>query len=169
MASEGKVVIIMGVSGSGKTTIGRLLAAELAWPFYDGDDFHPQTNVDKMSQGIALSDEDRASWLDAIHNLSAQLLAEGRCGVITCSALKRIYRERLMGNLQGVVFVYLKGTYDLAHQRLQSRVGHFVKTDLLPSQFETLEEPEGVLAVDTGRDPVVIVGRIRQDLGLSRP
>ena len=159
----------MGVSGSGKTTIGRLLAAELAWPFYDGDDFHPQANVDKMSQGIALTDEDRASWLDAIHDLSAELLTQGRCAVITCSALKRSYRERLMGNLQGVDFVYLKGTYDLAHQRLQSRVGHFVKADLLPSQMETLEEPEGVLAVDTGRDPAAIVGQIRQDLGLSRP
>ena len=81
MASEGKVVIIMGVSGSGKTTIGRLLATELAWPFYDGDDFHPEANVDKMGRGIALTDEDRASWLDAIHGLTAQLLAEGRSAV----------------------------------------------------------------------------------------
>ena len=169
MASEGKVVIIMGVSGSGKTTIGRLLATELAWPFYDGDDFHPEANVDKMGRGIALTDEDRASWLDAIHGLTAQLLAEGRSAVITCSALKRIYRERLMENLQGVVFVYLKAADDLTRQRLQSRTGHFVKADLLPSQLETLEEPEGVLAVDTGRDPTVIVGQIKQDLGLSRP
>lgn len=162
-----RIVILMGVSGSGKTRIGELLAKKLNWPFYDGDDFHPKANVDKMSRGIALTDEDRASWLTALEHLIRNLIAEGRSAVITCSALKQSYRDRLVGNRTDVVLVYLKGDYDLTRQRLLERKGHFAKVDLLASQFDTLEEPEGVLTVDIAQTPDTIVDEITQQLGLS--
>ncbi len=161
------VVILMGVSGSGKTRVGQLLAKELNWPFYDGDDFHPKANVEKMSRGIALTDEDRASWIAALERLIRDLIADDRPAVITCSALKQTYRDRLLGIRDDVVLVYLKGDYDLTRQRLLERKGHFAKADLLASQFDTLEEPEGVLAVDIAQDPNVIVDEIKRYLGLS--
>ena len=157
----------MGVSGSGKTTIGQLLAKNLHWQFYDGDHFHRKVNVDKMGQGIALTDEDRASWIESLRNLIGDLIRQRQAAVITCSALKQTYRNRLVGNRNEVVFVYLKGSYDLTGQRLLSRKDHFMKADLLPSQFATLEEPKGVLTIDVAQDPDVIVENIKQELGLS--
>ena len=157
----------MGVSGSGKTTIGQLLAKKLHWQFYDGDYFHPKANVDKMRQGVALTDKDRASWVKALHKLIRDLIRQRHAAVITCSALKQTYRNRLVGNRNEVVFVYLKGSYDLTRQRLLSRKGHFIKADLLPSQFATLEEPKGVLTIDVAQEPDVIVDQIKQELGLS--
>lgn len=163
-----RIVILMGVSGSGKTTIGQLLAKDLNWRFYEGDNFHPKTNVNKMSQGIALTDEDRAPWLAALAYLVQDLIHETQPAVIACSALKQKYRYLLAANRIEVVFVYLKGGYDLIRKRLLSRKGHIVKADLLRSQFATLDEPQDVLTVDIIENPNVIVDQIKQALQLSR-
>ena len=161
------VIILMGVSGTGKTLIGKRLAAELAWSFYEGDDYHPQDNVEKMSQGIALSDADRAPWLEALHELIGTLLAQDESAVLTCSALKRAYRQRLVHHHHGVRIVYLRGSYELIRQRLEARRSHFMQADLLASQFEALEEPdasEGVLTVDTSQRPETIVEVVARTL-----
>jgi carbohydrate kinase (thermoresistant glucokinase family) len=161
------VVILMGVSGSGKTFIGERLAAELDWSFYEGDDYHPQSNVEKMSQGVALTDADRAPWLDALHVLIGKLLAQDESAILTCSALKRVYRDQLVGDYDGGRIVYLRGSYTLIRQRLESRKGHFMKADLLASQFRALEEPEAnenVLTVDISQRPKTIVETIKREL-----
>jgi gluconokinase len=161
------VIILMGVSGAGKTRIGKRLAAELGWSFYEGDDYHPRSNVEKMSQGIALTDADRAPWLDALHELIGELLAHDESAVLACSALKRAYRERLSHGHDGVRIVYLHGSYELIRQRLKERRGHFMKADLLASQFEALEAPdasEGVLTVDGSQRPQRIVEAIKREL-----
>ena len=155
------ILILMGVSGSGKTTIGKLLAEELHWPFYDGDDFHPQANINKMSRGIALTDQDREVWLAILRQLVERLLQDHQSAIIACSALKQTYRTQLQENNTDVQFVYLKGDYALIQQRLRERSGHFMKADLLTSQFETLEEPDDVLTVDVALTPQAIVKQIR--------
>jgi 6-phosphogluconate dehydrogenase len=146
--SRTRFLIVMGVSGSGKTTVGRALAQRLGWDFYDADDFHPPANIAKMASGVPLTDEDRAPWLDTLHTLISQRLKEGRPGVLACSALKERYRQRLLEGNDGVQIVYLKGSYDLIRSRMENRTGHFMKAELLRSQFETLEEPLNALAVD---------------------
>ena len=161
---ERMVIIVMGVSGSGKTTIGQLLARDLGWTFYDGDDFHPQVNVNKMRQGIPLTDADRDSWLTAMQQLIDSLLQNDRSAVLACSALKQTYRHRLQRNPENVRFVYLRGDSDLIRQRLAARQGHFMRADLLESQFATLEEPLGVLAVDIAKAPETIVETIKAAL-----
>lgn len=161
------VIILMGVSGAGKTRIGKCLAAELGWAFYEGDDYHSPRNVDKMAQGIALTDADRAPWLDALHALIGALLARQESAVLTCSALKRAYRTRLRQDHDGVRFVYLHGSYELIRQRLQERRGHFMNAALLASQFEALEAPEtseGVLTVEVAQKPQQIVEAITRQL-----
>lgn len=160
------ILILMGVAGSGKTTIGQLLAQELRWPFYDGDDFHPSANIDKMSRGVALTDEDRVAWLASLRQLFERLLSERQSAIIACSALKQSYRRDLKGEDDEVQFVYLKGDRDLMRQRLEQRFGHFMKANLLTSQFETLEEPRGALTVDVARAPQAIVSFIRESLNL---
>ena len=160
------IIILMGVSGVGKTTIGQFLAQELGWQFYDGDDFHPQANIDKMKSGIPLSDNDRVVWLTALRTLLDGLLQEQRSAVLACSALKRSYRERLQSDKKNVHFVYLKGDYTLIRQRLQQRHGHFMRADLLVSQFAALEEPQDAFTVDVTHDPPTIVRLIRHALGL---
>jgi gluconokinase len=160
------IIILMGVSGSGKTTIGQLLAQDLGWPFYDGDDFHPQANIDKMRQGIPLTDEDRDSWLTALRHHIDTLLDNRQSAVLACSALKQGYRDRLGGDRPAVRFIYLKGDYALIRQRLQKRQGHFMPADLLKSQFATLEAPEDVLAIDISQTPEAIVNSIKRALEL---
>jgi len=163
------ILILMGVSGAGKTTIGKLLARDLTWSFYDGDDFHPQANIDKMRQGIALTDNDRAAWLTALRALIDRLLCEQRSAIIACSALKRTYRDLLKGDDEDVRFFYLKGNYELIHKRLASRSGHFMKSDLLASQFATLEESTDIPSVDVAKDPTAIVREIKRALGICLP
>lgn len=141
----------MGVAGSGKTTVGRILAETLGWEFYDGDDFHPPENVAKMAAGFPLNDEDRLPWLETLHDLIASRLGEGRSLVLACSALKERYRQTLLNGNEGGQVVYLKGSYDLTRSRMLGRSGHFMKPELLQSQFETLEEPIGAVTVDVSR------------------
>lgn len=161
------ILILMGVAGAGKTTIGQLLAQELHWPFYDGDDFHPLVNVDKMSRGVALTDEDRATWLASLRRLIEQLLNERQSAILACSALKQSYRQALKRQDVDVHFIYLKGDHALMQQRLAHRSGHFMKANLLTSQFETLEEPAGVLTVDVAQSPAALVACIKAAFGLS--
>jgi gluconokinase len=158
------ILIVMGVEGSGKTTIGRLLAERLGWEFVDGDVFHSAANVEKMKQGIPLDDADRAGWLSAIHHAIEQWKSQEKNVVLACSALKRSYREQI-GEGPVVKFVYLKGSYELIAERLRQRKGHFAGGQLLASQFATLQEPEDAITVDVSRPPEEIVGEIRRQLG----
>jgi gluconokinase len=141
-------VIVMGVSGSGKTTVGQELAQRLGWAFYDADNFHPKENVAKMSSGIPLTDEDREPWLEALNHLIAQNLEEKKSLVLACSALKEKYRQHLTrGHEERIKFVYLEGDFETIYTRMQARK-HFMKPAMLQSQFETLEEPSNAIAVD---------------------
>jgi gluconokinase len=161
------VIVIMGVSGSGKTTVGKLLATALGWPFYDADDFHPAANIEKMRQGIPLMEADRVPWLAALHNLIDTMLLHDQQGVVACSALTRLDRQELLGGERGVRIVYLHGSYELIRQRLEARHGHFFHADLLASQFQTLEEPSGdVLQVNVDQTPQAIVDEIISRLEL---
>lgn len=159
------ILIIMGVSGSGKTTIGSLLAKELNIKFYDADDFHSNSNKDKMSKAIALTDEDRIVWLNDLRELIKTVSEENDSAVLACSALKEAYRDMLQVNEQ-VKFVYLKGTYQLIETRLKARAGHYMPTTLLQSQFDALEEPKGVLMVDISDTPEIIIQTIRKGFNL---
>ena len=164
------VYIVMGVTGSGKTSVGVLLAKHLNVPFYDGDDFHPQSNVDKMAAGSPLDDADRAGWLEQLNELARGITAK-KGGVIACSALKRSYRLQLREGVPRLRFIYLHGSEDLIRERLESREGHFAKADLLPSQFATLEPPATALWVDINQPLQAIVSELvggvaRADFGL---
>ncbi len=159
------IAIVMGVVGAGKTTVGSLLAQKTGWEFVDGDSFHSAANVEKMRQGIPLTDADRASWLGAIHDAVVQWIAEGRNVVLACSALKRSYREKI-GIRPEVRFVYLKGSREVIGQRLRARRGHYATEQLLDSQFAILEEPEGAITVDVSLPPKEMVARIKRELGL---
>ncbi len=163
------IVILFGVSGAGKTTLGQLLADELGWKFYEGDDFHPQANIDKMHAGVPLTDQDRQPWLDSLRELIERCLVAKQNAVLTCSALKKSYRSYLRVNEQ-VQFVYLRGSYELVANQLRQRHGHFMNPELLRSQFDALEEPEaaeGVITIELGRSPRKLVDEIKKKLGLS--
>lgn len=156
-------IIITGVAGAGKTTIGKLLARNLGWKFYEGDDFHPAANVEKMRRGEALTDGDREPWLDALRAVIQSSLANGENGIMACSALKRSYRARLRVNDQ-VVFIHLVATPELIERRLEQRKGHFMNPSLLNSQFSTLEPPQSALTLDASLPPAVLVQQIRDAL-----
>ncbi|HEX3346590.1 MAG TPA: gluconokinase [Acetobacteraceae bacterium] len=153
---EPQVLVVMGVSGSGKTTVAHKLAERLGWPFLEGDDLHPPSNVAKMASGIPLTDEDRLPWLHAIAAWIDERLAGHEPGVVTCSALKHAYRVILVGDRPHVRIVYLQGGKALIARRLSNRKGHFMPPTLLDSQFATLEEPgpdEHPLVVHLGGSP----------------
>jgi len=160
------VVVLIGVAGSGKSTVGRMLAARARWDFHDADDLHRPQNREKMRRGIALSDADRLPWLGAVRDLIRRCLAEERAAVIACSALKQSYRDLLMVDADRVKFVYLKGSPALIGQRLARRTGHFFDRQLLQSQFDTLEEPADAIVVDIAAPPEKIAEKIRSRLGL---
>ncbi len=164
-------VVVMGVSGSGKTTVAELLAKQLGWPFMEGDRLHPPANVEKMRQGIPLNDADRAPWLDRIGEELRSWAAEGRSGVLTCSALKRAYRNRIRSARPDVRFVCLKGSEALIGARVAARHHEYMPASLLRSQFDTLEEPTpdepGVISVDAGGSAEMEVAAAIAALGLS--
>ena len=159
------IVVLMGVCGSGKTTIGRALAASLGWPFHDADDFHPPTNVEKMAAGIALDDADRWPWLDRIVDELAYAGADRGHVVLACSALRQKYRDRL-AHAGNVRFVYLKGDATTIAGRLADRAHKYMPASLLPSQFATLEEPVDALIVDIRADVTAQVAAISAGLRL---
>ncbi|MGB9382910.1 MAG: gluconokinase [Candidatus Binatus sp.] len=154
------IVIVMGVTGAGKTTIGRALAAALGWEFHDGDDLHSEANKLKMRSGIALDDADRAPWLAAIRRLIEAMLSQGRDSVVACSALKQSYRDEIVVDPKAVKIVYLKGSKEMIAERLRNRGAHFMDPDLLQSQFDTLEEPRDAIVVDIAAAPEAIVNEI---------
>jgi carbohydrate kinase (thermoresistant glucokinase family) len=161
------IAIVMGVSGSGKTTVAAMLAGALGVAFLEGDDLHPRSNVEKMRSGTPLTDADRWPWLCAIAARIDQWRAEGKAGVVTCSALKRSYRDVLIGARPEVRLVYLRGSRKLIHERMAARHEHFMPVGLLDSQFATLEEPgpdERPIVVDVGGTPEQIVAEILRQL-----
>lgn len=163
------IAIIFGVSGAGKTTVGKLLARETGWRFIEADDFHPAANIKKMRSGHPLTDKDRWPWLDCLRKQIEQSLAAGENAVLACSTLKRAYRDRLRVGDE-VKFVFLCGDYALVEKQLRSRHGHFMNATLLQSQFNDLEEPqpdENVLTIQLGRTPQEIVEEIKRNLNLA--
>ncbi len=157
------VFLIMGVSGSGKSTVGKLLAAELNVPFFDGDDYHPDENVAKMAAGNPLNDNDRKGWLRRLNTLVRENLDSG--AIIACSALKESYRSLLVdGVLEKIRFVYLKGSFEEIRDRMQKRKGHFMPAKLLKSQFDTLEPPQKAISVSILQSPSSIVLEILEHI-----
>lgn len=161
------IIVLMGVSGSGKTTVGQDLARQLGWTFVDADDFHPAANIAKMHRGEPLNDEDRRPWLAAIHQRLLEASQRGESVVLACSALKHAYQEYLQHEEpEHINYVYLRGSEELIRQRLAKRTGHFMNPHLLHSQFETLEPPDNAIAVDIAPPPDEIAAEIRRKLGL---
>ncbi len=156
--------MVMGVSGSGKTTVGKLLAESLNWDFSDADDFHPPGNIDKISRGIPLEDADRLPWLLHLQGTIDRWLLENKNVVLACSALKASYREMLFRDKQRMKIVYLKGDFELLAARLKNRENHYMKVDLLSSQFATLEEPENAIIIDASQQLELMVCQIKNYL-----
>jgi gluconokinase len=185
-----QIIIMMGVAGSGKTTIGALLAHELGWEFYDGDDFHSESNRAKMSQNIPLTDEDRAEWLLSLRKLIEENIRFEHSIVLACSALKNSYRDILSSkeevtsgrvsvrarkpsallnhqpSQRHILYIYLRGTYEQIEARLRERTGHFMSAEMLASQFDILEEPQDALIIDITHTPQEIISIIRKGLAL---
>jgi gluconokinase len=158
------IILVMGVSGSGKSTVAQLLAKELNWGFSDADCFHSIATIEKMSRGIPLTDADRMPWLQAMQHAIDQWLQEGKNRVLACSALKESYRQMLWRDPQQMRLVYLKGSFEAIAQRLEERQSHFMTKTLLQSQFDALEEPQNALWVDVSEPLDVIVQQIRRRL-----
>jgi len=156
------IIILMGVSGAGKSTIGKGLAMKLGWPFYEGDDFHPAENIQKMSQGIPLTEEDRESWGEIVKNklLSAAKVNEN--AIFSISALSQAYRKRVFEDIQDLKLIHLKGDFELVFKRLDARKDHYMKNNLLKSQFEALEVPAEALGLDISEPPEILVEKISQ-------
>lgn len=164
------IIIVFGVSGAGKTTVGKLLARESGWHFVEADDFHSAANIEKMRSGRPLTDEDRWPWLERLREEIKRMVATSKNAVVACSALKRAYRDRLRVSDE-VKFVFLRGDYALVEKQLRSRRGHFMNAALLQSQFDDLEEPqadEHALTVALGRTPEEIVEEIEAKLRLAK-
>jgi gluconokinase len=155
------ILVLMGVAGSGKTTVGQLLARELGWPFLDADDFHSPANRAKMSAGIPLDDADRAPWLDTLHTEIASRARRGENAVLACSALKGRYREVLQREVPDLRWVYLQGSPELLHARLVQRTEHYMRPEMLDSQLATLEPPAEALSLDVTASPRELVAQIR--------
>ena len=158
------IVIVMGVTGVGKTTVGQLLAEKTGWPLYDADDYHSAANVEKMRAVIALTDEDRWPWLDRLNALLRTAEARGNSVILACSALKQRYRDRLEQGLGGVRWIYLKGHMELIRSRLNQRKGHYMNPALLQSQFDALELPLDALSIDIGDEPAALAQQVFQAL-----
>ena len=158
------VIVVMGVCGCGKTTIGSLLAEKLQCSFFDADDFHPWANVDKMSRGEPLNDDDRRPWLVLLNEVMIENRKQEDHTVLGCSALKELYREILANRIADICFVYLKGNFDTIYERMASREGHFMGANMVQSQFDTLEEPVEAIVVDIRESPEVLVAQIKARL-----
>ncbi len=157
------IIIIIGVSGCGKSTVGKLLSEELGLNFLDADDFHPQANIDKMKNNISLNDTDRAPWLTILADKLVE--SEGDGGVkLACSALKETYRKKLASKVKTVSWIYLSGSFDLIRSRLEQRQGHYMKSDLLQAQFDTLEIPNYGMHINAELMPTDIINKIKSNL-----
>jgi len=165
MTAQPRILLLMGVAGSGKTTIGRQLASELNWPYFEADDFHPAANKEKMGSGLPLNDDDRAPWLAAIRGRIDDCIRQGQSAVFTCSALKEKYRSTLMDRAPAVTLVYLAGEPATIEARVRHRASHYMKAEMVQSQFAALEPPAQALTIDIREAPEVIVAKIRQALG----
>lgn len=162
-----RAIIVMGVSGSGKSTIGQALAEELGWAFQDGDDYHPPANIEKMASGKPLTDADRRPWLERLRTLIANHLERGEGLVLASSALKQAYRDILIRGNEGAAIVYLRGSFERISERLADREGHFMPPDLLQSQFDALEEPENAFVCEIERSVEGTVNNIIEHFGLK--
>lgn len=168
--SNVRFIVVMGVSGCGKSTVAALLAGRLGWEFAEGDALHPAENVEKMRQGVPLTDADRAPWLQEIAKTIQNWRAAGKAGIVACSSLRRSYREIIRAGATDLRFVYLRGSFQLIEQRLATRQGHYMPVSLLSSQFATLEEPaadEPALTLDTGESSGALVENVLKNLNLA--
>jgi gluconokinase len=161
-----RIILITGVAGSGKTTVGRALATELGWPYHEADDFHSAANKAKMGNGLPLDDTDRAPWLASIRTTMDECRAADRSAVFTCSALKESYRRVLLEGAPNVSLVFLTGDRDVLLARMQSRPGHYMKPGMLDSQLAILEPPAGALVLDIRQSPAALVTAIRRHCGV---
>jgi len=153
------IILVMGTTGAGKTTVGKLAAAQLGWIFLDADNFHPPANIEKMKHGIPLTDGDRAPWMENIHAELVGLSNAGKNAVLACSALKQSYRDKLSSGVD-LRIAYLRGTYDQMRRHIEARQGHFAGESILAGQFADLEEPRNALALDVSRTPEELVAEI---------